>query len=261
MNQNSDDEVGLLDFFDIVWNAKGTIFSFVLFVLILATTYIFAKEPVYESKIFYQADTLPPFYSVGDYKKRLSKDFEKLLYTENLFNTWKNNSKSSLLVFEDFSSTQAIDGVLLSKDEKNRTAILDENKEDGHYILVRSEELTLLDDFYKYASYINDMLTEEYIVRAKDEINIIYKRYNDPSATTDTLTSDLLSIDRYIVEAEKGNRVLIISRPTVPALTEPRINLIITVSFLLGLFLGLVYIFFSDAIRIRKQQLANTKES
>tara|TARA_B100001093_G_scaffold466590_1_gene485106 strand:+ start:606 stop:1385 length:780 start_codon:yes stop_codon:yes gene_type:complete len=258
MNQKSDDEVGLLDFFDIVWDGKKTIFSFVSVVLIIATTYIYFKEPVYESKIFYQADTLPPFHTG---KPKLWKDFQKLYYNESLFNTWKNNSKSSLLVFKDFSSTQAIDGVVLSKHEDNRTAILDENKKEGPFILIRSKELTLVDDFYKYGSYINEMLTKEYILRSKDEINIIYKRFNDPSATTDTLTGDLLSIDRYIVEAEKGDRALIISRPTVPVLAKPRINLIITVSFLLGLFLGLVYIFFSDAIRIRKEQLANTKES
>lgn len=258
MNQKSDNEVGLLDFFDIVWNGKRTIFTFVLGVLIIATTYIYIKEPVYESKIFYQTDTLPPFHSG---KIRLSKDFQKLFYSENLFNTWKNNSKSSLLVFEDFSSTQTIDGVVLSKHEDNRTAILHKDKKNGPSIIVRSKELTLIDDFYNYANYINDMLTKDYILRSKDEINIIYKRFNDPSATTDTLTGDLLEIDRYIVEAEKDNRALIISRPTFPVLAEPRVNLIIAVAFVLGLFLGLVYIFFSDAIRIRKEQLINTEES
>lgn len=258
MNKVSDDEVGLLDFFEILWKGKNIIFSFIFFILILAFIFISISEPVYESKIIYESDSVPPYY---DNSIRPSRDFQKLFYTQSVFDVWKDNNKASLLVFEDFNPTQVIDGIVFSKHEDKLTAIHEKDQEIGSYILIRSDQFTLLDDLFKYANHVNNALTLEYILRSKDEINIMYKRFNEPSATTDTVIRDLLSVDRYIVEADKGDKVLTINRPTAPVMVSPKINLILTISFVLGTTLAIIYIFIIDAIRARKHQKAKTREN
>jgi len=259
MSQMQDNEITIFDFFETVWNARVTIVSFIIFTLLLGATYGYFKEPEYESKLIYQVDSLPPFYDTHN-KEIPMKDFKKLFYTQRLFDDWKKNNKDSLLLYRDFSQSQTIEGVMISKHENKRMAIMEIDDQLGAYILIRTDKLRLLNDFYNYADYINNVLTSEYILRAKEEIVIIDKRFDDFTATTDIITSKLLAIDRYIMEAEGGANVLILSRPEYPFQVWPRIPILYAISFVLGLLLGITYIFFSDANRQRKEQLSKSLE-
>ena len=255
-----DNEITIFDFFETVRNAKVTLISFIITTVLIGAAYGYLKEPEYESKLMYQADSLPPFYDSHD-KEILMKDFKKLFYTESLFNNWKKNNSSSSLLYSDFSQTQVFKGIIISKHEDRRIAILEHDNQIGSYILIKTDQLALLNDFYNYADYVNNVLTSEYILRAKEEIEIIDKRFDDFTATTDIITSKLLAIDRYIMEAKRGANVLIFSRPEYPFQVWPRVQLIIALSFVLGLLLGITYIFFSDANRLRKEQLSKSEES
>ena len=260
MNQIQDDEIGLFDFFHTLWDGKKTIGFFIVLTFILTGIYAYLKEPEYESKLIYQVDSMPPFYETADFRIPM-RDFEKLFHSRSLFDKWKKLNKSSKLVYSDFSESQEVGGILVSKHEDNRTALLEKDKKIGAYILIRSDQLVLLDDFFNYANYINNMLTSEYILRAKEEIKIIDKRFNDFSSTTDIITSKLLAIDRYIVEAENGANVLMLSHPEYPFKVWPRTQLLLAISFVLGLMLGIIYIFFSDANRLYKEQLSKSRNS
>ena len=88
----------------------------------------------------------------------------------------------------------------------------------------------------------------------------MYKRFNDPSATTDSITRELLAVDRYIVEAEKGDKVLLLMHPTYPEKVSPRIKLVLVVSFVLGVMIAIIYIFFRDAYRSRNMQSTKTSK-
>lgn len=257
MNQLEDNEIGLFDFFETVWDGRLIISLFVFIALSLGSLYINLKDPEYESVLIYASDTLPPFD--GDQKK-IFKDFQKIFYNEDIFNAWKIDNKSSPLNFDFISTTQAIDNIKFSKHEDKRTVIHEMDDKIGAYILVRSNEKILLDDLFEYANHVNTALTTEYIQRAKDEINIMYKRFNDPSATTDTITRDLLEVDRYIVEAEKGDKVLHLMHPTYPEKVSPRTKLVLVISFVLGVMIAIIYIFFRDAYRSRNMQSTKTSK-
>lgn len=263
MNQIQNDEIGLFDFFHTLWDRKKTIGASIILTFLLSTLYILLKEPEHESRLFYKADSMPPFYESADHRIPM-KDFEKLFHSKSLFDKWKKLNKNSKLVYSDFSKSEKVDGILVSRHEDNRVALLDKEKKDSElytYILVRSDKLVLLDDFYNYANYINNVLTSEYILRSKEEIEIIDKRFNDFSSTTDIITSKLLAIDRYIVAAKSGANVLIFSRPEYPVQVWPKINLLFAISFVLGFMLGIIYIFFSDANRQYKEQLSKSSNS
>ena len=70
-----------------------------------------------------------------------------------------------------------------------------------------------MDDFFKYAIHINGLLKDEYVVRAKEELKIIESRFKDLGSADSNIVDTVLSIDRYIVSAEKGASVLAIQRP------------------------------------------------
>tara|TARA_Y100000389_G_scaffold55985_1_gene51902 strand:- start:1082 stop:1837 length:756 start_codon:yes stop_codon:yes gene_type:complete len=251
MNQKQNDEVGLIEFFEILWDGKGIISFFVFAALVTAAVYINTVKYEYESKIVYSVDVAPSFFSN---KKTQIRDFTKAFFNQNLFDNWKKKNQNTILSYKDISENLLVENVLVDKPDKIRVVLLDEDDDIGAYILVRSNQFRLLDDIYNYAGYINEAITKEYILISKQEINIINKRSSEFSATTDIITSNLLSIDRYIMEAKNGANVFRIMRPTIPNQTWPKVNIILVVSFMFGLFLGVVYIFIADAIRFRKQK-------
>ena len=65
-------------------------------------------------------------------------------------------------------------------------------------------------------------MKDEYVIRAKEELRIIDARFKDLSSTDSNIVNTVLSIDRYIVSAEKGARVLAIQRPTIPKKVSPK---------------------------------------
>ena len=253
-------KLAYLSFLKLFGTAKNTIGVFVLVTVLLSVVFMYVKAPVYESKLIYHVDTMPPFYDVADQRIAM-RDFRKFFYSKNFFDEWKENNKNSELTYDDFSESQNIDGFMLSKHEDNRTAILDKDDKIGAFVLIRTERLELLDDFFNYTNYINKTLTNEYVSRAKEEINIISKRFTDFSSTTDIITSKLLAIDRYIVEANSGANVLILMRPSYPDQVFPRVPLILAIAVILGLIIGIIYIFVRDASRMRKEHMTKSREN
>tara|TARA_B100000035_G_C21034450_1_gene570114 strand:+ start:96 stop:869 length:774 start_codon:yes stop_codon:yes gene_type:complete len=253
MSQIPDDEIGLFEFFEALWEGKYIIGVFVIISIFLSSLLMTFKDPIYESKLVYQVDTLPPFYT-DDVAMR---DFRKLFYARAAFDIWKKDNKQSLLKFTDFSESQNINGVMVWKHYDNRTAIIDKEVDSEEFILIRTNQLELLDDFYNYVSFVNKTLTTEYISRSKEEIKILNNRFADFSGSTDMMTN-LLDIDRYIVEAKNGADVLMLTRPSYPRTVFPQVTLIVAIAIILGFFIGMTYIFVRDANMMRKRRLSST---
>ena len=157
-------------------------------------------------------------------------------------------------MFEDFSSTQMVDGFVLTKNKSVRLATL--KSENGFsFVHVKSNQLPILDDFFKYAQHINTILNKEYIERAKEELLITETRFKDLNEYKDTTMLNILSIDRYIVKAEKEKKVFSIQHPTMPVKVSQS-SLVILMSVVLSGIVGVLFILVRDAITKRKEQLA-----
>ena len=248
MNQVQDEEIDLFKLFKTLWDSKRQISAFIVIAVLLSGSFIFFKTPLYKSELFYSIDTIPPFYQ----KEKVSIDFKKKFYSKSTFKGWRKSNYNTSLVFEDFSATEVINGFVLSKSVAGPLATLE--KKNDSYILVNSDHLSILDDFFKYAEYINNLLKVEYINRAKDELNIIETKFKDFSGTNDTIISQILTIDRYIAAVKKGD-VFTIQNPTLPKKISPRSRLILILSILLGGMIGVSYVLISNAICKRKDKL------
>ena len=249
MNQVQDDEIELFELFETLWDGKWLISAFVAIALLLGSGFLLLKDAVYESKLIYSLDTIPPFYRAD----KASTDFQNKFYSASVFEERKQNNNTSL-VFEDFSATKVVDGFVLSKDENEQLAKVVSEKKGDSFVLVKSNQLPILDGFFKYATHINTVLKKEYIQRAKQELNIIETRFKDFSNSNDSIISNILSIDRYIVSAEKGSSVLAIQRPTMPKKVSPKSSLILAMSVVLGGMVGVFFILMRNAITKRKEQ-------
>ena len=252
MNQVQDDEVDLFEFFETLWDGKWLISAFVAIALLLGSGFLLLKDAVYESKLIYSVDTIPPFYEVN----KVSTDFQNKFYSVSVFEEWKKNNGDTSLVFDDFSATEVIDGFVLSKNEDEQLATLASEKKGGSFVLVKSNQLPILDDFFEYATHINGLLKDEYVLRAKEELNIIDARFKDLGSADSNIVNTVLSIDRYIVTAEKGAKVLAIQHPTMPKKVSPKLSLILALSVVLGGMVGVFFILVRNAITKRKEQLA-----
>ena len=252
MNQIQDDEIDLFELFQTLWHGKGLISAFVALALLLGSGFLLVKDAVYESKLIYSVDTAPPFYGAN---KALT-DFQKMFYSVSVFEDWKEKSGNSSLVFEDFSATEVVDGFVLSKDENEQLATLTSKNKGGSFVLVKSNNLLILDNFFKYATHINKLLTNEYVVRANEELKIIESRFNELSLADSTIVQTVLLIDRYIVMADKGANALSIQPPTMPEKVSPKPTLILAMCVVLGGMIGVFFILVRNAIKKRKEQLA-----
>ena len=248
MSQTYDDEIDLFELFQVLWGGKWLISTFVVLAFLLGGGFIILNDKVYESKLVYSVDTIPPFYGGA---KALS-DFHKKFYSIDVFKQWKETKDNTSLVFDDFSKTEVIDGFVLTKGEDKPLAVI----KDSASILVKSNQLLILNDFYNYAEYINFLLKDEYVSRANDELKIIETRFKDLSSAESSIIQTVLSIDRYIASAEKGDNVLSIERPSVPKKVAPKSSLILALSLVLGGFIGAAYVLIMNAIKTRREQLA-----
>ena len=159
MRQLQDDEIDLFELLQTLWDGKWLISVFVAIALLLGSGFLLLKDAVYESKLNYSVDTISPFYEAN----KVSTDFQNKFYSESVFEEWKQNNSNASLVFEDFSATEVVNGFVLSKDEDERLATLASEKNGGQFVLVKSNQLPIIDDFFEYATHINLILNNEYI--------------------------------------------------------------------------------------------------
>ena len=251
MNQVKNDEIELIELFQTLWGGKWLISAFVAIALLLGGGLIFSKDAAYESRLNYSIDTIPPFYDEG----KVSRDFQKMFYSINVFEEWKETSSNTSVVFENFSATEVVDGFVVSKAENAQLATLS-SETTGGFLLVKSKQLPVLDDFFKYANYINELLKIEYVSRAKADLKIIELRFNDLDSADKNIVDTVLSTDRYLVSAEKGAKVLSIQRPTMPGKVSPKSSLILAIFVVLGGVVGVIFVLILNAIRKRKEQFA-----
>jgi LPS O-antigen subunit length determinant protein (WzzB/FepE family) len=245
------DEIDLFELLQVLWNGKRLIVTFTAIAVLMGSGFLFVKKPVYESKLVYSPATIPPFYD----EKKAVADFQEKFYSKSVFKEWEESHGNTSLVFGDFSKTEIVDGFILSKNAGDQLATLPPEKRGEAFILVRTNQLTVLDDFFKYASFINQALKREYVSRATSELNIIESRFSDLSSADSDIVQTVLSIDRYVVAAKEGANVLAIQNPTMPEKVSPIALLILALSIFLGGMIGAIVVLVSNAIRKRKEAL------
>ena len=212
MPNTQEDEIDLFELFKAIWDGKWIVSFAMLMTILAGLVFQFSSEKKYEAKLNYSVDTIPPFYD----GERALADFGSRFYSKIEFEYWKKNNNNTSLLFDDFSMTEVVDGFVVSKNENQLLAALKSKNNSGSFILIRANQLAILDDFFKYANHINKALKNEYVLRARDELKMLESRFNDLGSADITIVETVLSIDRYIVSAEQGRNVFVIQHPTMP---------------------------------------------
>ncbi|WP_443643460.1 Wzz/FepE/Etk N-terminal domain-containing protein [Candidatus Levibacter sp. Uisw_134_01] len=252
INQVQDDEIDIFELFQTLWDGKWLISAIVAIAVLLGGGFLLQKDAKYESKLIFSLNTIPPFYK----NNKIKTDFRTKFYSVSVFEEWKQNNSNISIKFEDFSTNVVVDGFVLSKNEGQMLATLVSEKRGYSFVLVKSNQIPVLDDFFEYASHINGLLKNEYVVRAKEELKIIEERLKDLTTADNNILDILLPIDRYIISAEKGANVLAIQRPKAPEKVSPNSFFTLALSVVLGGMVGVFFILTRNTIRNRKKQLA-----
>lgn len=245
------DEIDLFELLKALWDGKWKIGVFVAIAFLIGGVNLFLKDNVYESKLIYSVETIPPFIS----KEKALNDFKNKFYSASIFEEWKQNNIDSSLVFEDFRTNRVVDGFIFSKNKGELLATLVSEK-GVSFVLVKSNQPPILNDFFKYATNISEKLVNEYIHRAEREMKIRENVFSDLNRKDGDTVEVMLTIDRYIFAAEKGGKVFNIHRPTMPRKVSPK-NSILALYVALGGIVGTMYVLFSNYIRKRKEYLAS----
>jgi capsular polysaccharide biosynthesis protein len=256
MNERPDDEIDFFEFLQSLWDGKWLISIFVAISVLLGGVFAFFSDIEYESKLTTEIYNTPPFID----NNKVFADFEKNFYLKRNFVDWKKNVGKSSLVFEDFSNTKVVNGFNIKKSELEQLATINTLKKSGNLtivslIRVNSNQLPVLEDFFKYANFINQLLKKEYVNRAQDEIKIIDSRMKVlPSSEVDFVNL-FLSLNRFVVSAKKGSEILSIQNPTFPKKISPPYLLVFFFSVVLGLMVGICSVLIRSTIKKRKERL------
>jgi hypothetical protein len=251
-----DGEIDLFEFLETLWNGKWFISIFVAIAVLLGSGFLFFKEAAYQSKVFYSIDSYPPFYD----DNKVLGDFQTKFFSPSVFAHWKEINSDTSLIFEDFRGTAVVDGFVVSKTEDEMLATFVSEDKGGKFILIKTNQLLILDDFFKYATHVNGILKREYVLRSTDELKIIEHRLDELNDANQGLAyqnlNTYISIKRYISSANQGTNLLEIKNPTIPIKVSPKSKLIIAVSLVLGGMGGVLFILVLGAIKKRAEQLA-----
>ena len=248
----SSGEIDLIEFLRTLWDSKWIFCICITTATLLGVGYIFAREAVYESKISYHIDRLPPFSN----PQQALRDVKEKFHSIEVFKEWKKNNDDSTLVFDDLSDTENREGYLFTKEPSKRLVTLQLAKKTG-VLRVKSKDLNAINDVYNYVNHINELVTDEYLFRSNEESEFMKAQtLGSISVTADSLVA-LLSVDRYISNVKMGANTLVIQRPTIPKSTLSKPSLIIFVSAAIGGMLGVFIILILNITRARKNQLPN----
>ena len=250
-----DNEIDLFELFQILWLNKLLFSIFVFFALLFGCTHIYFKDNVYESKLFYSLDTLPPLSPEDALFYKMTKvytDFESMFYSKIIFDNWNKDNKNSLLTFKDFSKTKIKNDFVFSKDDSellikfvkklNTEDVVVENE--SSYLIIKHNQKSILNDIFNYSNYIADTLKSKYELDANKALSMYKKN-----------SLSFFSAKQYLYNLSKGGKVFSIQRPTYPIKISPKPYLTLTIYGLLGIIIGILFIFIREYIFNRKKLL------
>ena len=254
------EDLDLINFFLFIWKNRFLVifFSFIGaflgFTSFYAINYINNKDfgsPIFESKIEFALNKFGPPNFPND---KISADFENLFFFEDIFNNWKSENPQSFINFENFKKTKLIDGAERIKNKEEQLIIF---KDYSIYIITK--DLPLIDDFYDYTIYVNEVLTSK-LVSFTQDLDKNIENINNKNPSINNYFHKKLAINQYFNIVENGERALIITPPTVPIninskLMPNRIMLRLVIFAILGALMGIFILIIKDAIHKRKNQI------
>ena len=241
------DEIDLINVFKTSWEGKFSIIFFILIANLFVYSYINMKDPIYESKLSIEIENIPPFFdSDMDRNVGISKTFFE--FTDNFnsktnFENWKSNSKNSILSFDNISKTDVINGYQFTNEDRLLAVLSQETKKPNKAnLIIKTNNLSILNDYYNYSIYINKILEKKYTTRLEDELNMIKTKYSD-AQKYGSVIDRILPIEWFVTNIRMGQGVIKVYPPSIPKKIGPKKSVVFGISSVLGLIIGLLFVF------------------
>lgn len=234
--KTNDDEIEFFRLLQLLLEGKWIIIVFLLVSIFFGLFFISNTKKDYESKLNINIFYIPPFAD----KHELLSNFEQLFFSKTIFENWKKNNKPSLPDYKTLSTYKIIEGYLISKSKNELFVKFNKKKKQ---IVIKSNDLQLLNDYFNYARYINMTIKSQYVKKTKkllDHVNSINQRdYMHKSSFVDKQ----IKIYDFLVKMNEEAVILKIKRPTMPILTTPNTIQVLVISIIVGFFLGVFNVF------------------
>mgnify|MGYP000718643259 CR=1 FL=1 len=245
----NDDEIDLFQLIQNLWDGKGVIAASIAVCLVAAIGYVVIKEPEYESYIHINTSFNPPVEG----RKSIIQVMDAF-YDEALFKEWKSANRGSAVVAEDFSRTTLMNGFVVAKREDELTVRFSDSKTNTVSLLVKSNELRLLDSYFSYLGFLNDKVTEKASGSAESLLRYFTAKSDSLSQAQVDLVTTELQLVKFLNEVSGGMKLLSVERPTMPEKQAPRTGLILILSVMIGGIIGALYVLVQNAWRQRQRQ-------
>jgi LPS O-antigen subunit length determinant protein (WzzB/FepE family) len=225
-----DEDINFLNIVLAFWKDKYLILIVIFLSIILSSGYLITTEKKYQTNIKYIDYNLPP----GVAKDNILKDYTKLFFSEENFNTFQNNNALD----ENYLSNldikfQEIDNIIYvngNKFSKNKNDILINFDLIKRSIQINSRDIDKIGFIYNYANFTNKKLQINYSNQIQKSINEM------PTLTIENENNKnefLLSIFKYINFSD-DYLPLEIYPPTIPQKIYPSNKITLVISTIIG---------------------------
>ena len=266
MNKSQDD-IELLDLFIILWKSKLTFILFI-FVSILIGVSLFIndkskiviKDPYYEAKLNFSINMKLPHNLKSTFKpdagfNRVIEEYQKIFYSKDAFQEWKDKNLQSNITLNDFSNTK-LRGYYY--ETKGENLFLKFKNMDDRHMLVQSSQIEVFDEVFSYSEHVSKLLNSNLYSYYKDlyeQIDMKFKEFNNTysqSASADFIFEQI-KIQNFLKQMDEGYRFIKIIDFDGPNNINktPSIELSYLKLFVFAIFggiLGSIFIFVRNAI-------------
>ena len=244
------DEIDLINVFKTLWEGKFFIIFFILMANLFVFTFNNMKDPVFVSKLSIEIENVPPFFDTGDTKLGINKtfvEFNNEFNSKTNFDSWKNISKKSTLSFDNISKTDDISGYQFTNEDRSLAQLSQEPKKLHEAdLVINTNNPSILNDFYNYSIYINKILEKKYVSRFEYELNMLETKYSD-AEKYGAVIFRILPIKWFVTNIRMGQNIIKVNPPSIPKKIAPKNSVIFGISSILGLIIGLLFVFVRKA--------------
>ena len=115
-------------------------------------------------------------------------------------------------------------------------------------LVIKTNNLSILNDYYNYSIYINKILEKKYFYRANQQLNKIKKEYKNFNSSN-IMATRILKADEFITNIGIGQAVIKVYPPSIPKKIGPKKSVVFGISSVLGLIIGLLFVFIRKSFR------------
>lgn len=222
MNQIQDDKE-LLDLFITLWRGKIILIGFIIASILTGYSLflyeknnIVTKKPYYESKLRFSMDMKQPRNLATSWEDlndgRIIHEYQKLFYSEDFFQNWKDQNLQSNISLDDFKDSKIIDGYFITK-SSNIFIKFGINAHNEQFILIQSKQIPIFNEILSYAEYVSEKLDSTIYLKFEDLYEKIEEKFTEfnnnysNSASSDFIYEQI-NILEFLDKIDDGNKFI-----------------------------------------------------